>query len=179
MSLSEIGRRSLYTLPREGNMKICQNSCLLINIPLEFFFKEPRVLDVWATFARNSKSLIKTGGFTPAPIFMCLWLSGRGERWGRGGAPKILIIVNNSMRSEVYGQNKQTHDIALGFRDIPWVTGARFPVVPPSVEGIGSQKRVQREGAITRSWCYLAAVQSLVLLNYYSQYGCTCQSPGS
>lgn len=45
------------------------NSCLLINIPLEFFFKEPRVLDVWATFARDSKSMIEPGGFSPAPVF--------------------------------------------------------------------------------------------------------------
>lgn len=171
MSLSETGRRSLFTLPRKGNMKICQNSCLLINIPLEFFFKEPRVLDVWATFAKNSKSLIKPGDFTQALVFTCLWLPDRGERWGRGGAPKILIIINYSMGSVVYEQSKQTHDTALGSRDIPWVTGARFPVVPPSVESIGAQKRVQREGAITRSWCYLAAVQSLVLFNYYSQYG--------
>lgn len=36
------------------------------------FFKELRVLDVWATFARNSKSLIKPGGFILAPVFMCL-----------------------------------------------------------------------------------------------------------
>lgn len=42
-------------------MKICRNSCLLINIPLEFFFKETRVSNVWATFARDSKSLIKLG----------------------------------------------------------------------------------------------------------------------
>lgn len=46
------------------------NLCLLINIFLEFFFKEFRVLDVWVIFVRDLKSMIELGGFFLVLVFI-------------------------------------------------------------------------------------------------------------
>lgn len=49
-----------------------------------------------------------------------LW-QGKGERQSlhEEGTPEILIIVNSSMGSAVYGQSRQTHDIAARFQGHP------------------------------------------------------------